>query len=165
MKVLAAADAELVNAAQEFLRKENPSAAEEALRRVSSDAELLPAVLEVHWEIQAQTEQWQRALETAESLRRTDSANAHGWLCEACSLNALNRTAAAFETLLKAVDQCPSVPTIHYNLACLACKLGRLPEASKWLQRAIEVGGRAEVKLMALDDPDLSPLLSEICAL
>ena len=50
---------------------------------------------------------------------------------------------------------------IAYNLACYACQLGNLPRARELLGLAIELGGSAETKLMALKDPDLTPLWTE----
>ena len=45
-------------------------------------------------------------------------------------------------------------------MACYACVLGRVEEARRLLERAIEVSGKHgdEVKLQALDDPDLERL-------
>lgn len=47
-----------------------------------------------------------------------------------------------------------------YNLACYACVLGRVEDARRLLERAIELSGKHgdEVKLQALDDPDLARL-------
>jgi hypothetical protein len=48
-------------------------------------------------------------------------------------------------------------------LACYSCQLGELKAAFAWLQRAIEVAGKEEeIRLMALDDPDLQPLIKRI---
>jgi hypothetical protein len=51
---------------------------------------------------------------------------------------------------------------IRYNLACYACQLGNLKEARHWLKRAIDLAGTKQVKLMALEDPDLEPLCKQI---
>ncbi len=47
---------------------------------------------------------------------------------------------------------------MRYNLASYECKLGRLPEAKAWLEKAFQAGDSRVLKLMALDDPDLEPL-------
>lgn len=60
------------------------------------------------------------------------------------------------------VDKFPGEWVISYNLACYACQLGDLKAARQWLRKAIELAGKKEVKLMALDDPDLEPLRNEI---
>jgi hypothetical protein len=62
--------------------------------------------------------------------------------------------------LLPALDRFPKEPTIPYNLACYACVLGRVEEARRLLERAITISGvhGDQVKLQALDDPDLNGL-------
>jgi hypothetical protein len=58
------------------------------------------------------------------------------------------------------VDAAKRFPTdeiILYDQACVCCSMERIEEARDWLGRAIEAGGN-EIKLKALDDPDLEPL-------
>jgi hypothetical protein len=64
--------------------------------------------------------------------------------------------------LLPVVDKFPKEYIIRYNLACYACQLGNLEEARHWLKKAIEMADPKEVKLMALNDPDLKPLWKEL---
>ena len=45
-----------------------------------------------------------------------------------------------------------------YDAACYACLTGRLEQARQFLELAIAMGNAQEVKLRALDDPDLEPL-------
>ena len=59
-------------------------------------------------------------------------------------------------------DKFPGEPTIAYNLACYACKMGGLDEARQWLERAVKIAGKANIKVMALNDDDLEPLWGEI---
>ena len=72
----------------------------------------------------------------------------------------MKRTAEAEALLLPALEHFPTESTIPYNLACYACVLGRVEEARRLLERAIEVSGDGgdKVKLAALDDPDLQRL-------
>jgi hypothetical protein len=37
-----------------------------------------------------------------------------------------------------------------------------LKEAMKWLEKAIDLAGKKDIRLMALDDPDLEPLWTKI---
>ena len=60
--------------------------------------------------------------------------------------------------LLPAVELFPKLWLVPYNLACYCAQLGRLQEARQWLKKAFKLGDAKEVKLMALDDPDLEPL-------
>jgi tetratricopeptide (TPR) repeat protein len=63
----------------------------------------------------------------------------------------------AFQTLLEAVNRFPSDEIVLYDLACLCCMLDRAEEARNWLSKAIEIGGE-EIKMKALNDPDLEPI-------
>lgn len=56
-------------------------------------------------------------------------------------------------------DKFPDQWLIPYNLACYACQLGRLDEAREWFRRALTMGDGKAIKLEALNDPDLAPLL------
>jgi IS5 family transposase len=40
-----------------------------------------------------------------------------------------------------------------------SCQLGKLKEAMLWLEKTIDVAGKKDIRLMALDDEDLQPLL------
>jgi hypothetical protein len=51
---------------------------------------------------------------------------------------------------------------MRYNLACYECQLGRLEQAKGWLEKAFALGDAREMKLAALDDPDLEPLWKTI---
>jgi hypothetical protein len=51
---------------------------------------------------------------------------------------------------------------MRYNLACYACQLGNLKGAKAWLGKAIDLAGKKDIRLMALDDPDLEPPWSQI---
>jgi predicted Zn-dependent protease len=158
-------DAVHLQAAQEHLKLGHHAEAHLELEQISAEHREHPDTLEAAWEVCAQSGKWERALELAKRLREVAPDRQLGWMYHACSLAELKRTQGALEILLSAFEKFPTAPTIPYNLACLSCKLGRLKDASRWLAKAIEIGGRAEVKLMALDDDDLAPLLDEICAL
>jgi hypothetical protein len=49
-----------------------------------------------------------------------------------------------------------------YNLACYACKTGKLAEARRWLRKSMDVAGVDAVKTIALRDSDLELLWQEI---
>ena len=42
------------------------------------------------------------------------------------------------------------------------CQLGELKDSMQWLEKAIAVAGKKDIRLMALDDPDLKPLWNQI---
>lgn len=155
----------LLQQAQELLRSGNHLEARTCLNSLSAEAKDHPDVLEASLEMHAQAGEWETSLDIAKILCQRVPDSEFAWMYHACSLNELKRTAEAFDVLCIAAEKFPQTPAIPYNLACCACKLGRFPEASRWLRKAAETGGRAEVKLMALSDPDFAPLLDEICSL
>lgn len=61
-----------------------------------------------------------------------------------------------------AVSRFPNQTTVFYHLTVYGCHLRRLRDAMKWLERAFEIGDATQIKLKALDDPDLEPLWVEI---
>ena len=64
--------------------------------------------------------------------------------------------------MLPATKKFPKRWLIRYNLACYCSQLGALDDAMNWLQKAIDLAEKKEIKAMALDDPDLKPLWKEI---
>jgi hypothetical protein len=84
-----------------------------------------------------------------------------GWIFNASSLTELTRQHEACETLSAAVARFPSDEIIMHDLACACCALKQFDEARAWLAKAIEAGG-TEIKLRAMDDPDLEPLWKDI---
>ncbi|MBM3840460.1 MAG: hypothetical protein FJ398_21345 [Verrucomicrobia bacterium] len=154
-----------IQAAQEFLKKGDHAGAEQALKQTSPEFLDHPDALEVRWELAAHAGNWDSALALSKALCQLTPESEYAWLGQACSLHELGRKQEAFDTLVAAFQKVPKSPMIAYNLACGACRLKRPADGWQWLTKAIELGGRAEVKLMALDEPDLAPLLDQICAL
>jgi len=136
------------------------------LARISPAFRSHPDVLQVNWLIAASEQDWKAALDVARTLLQAQPDRSSGWLHQAYALRRVpdGGLLAAWEALLPAADQFPGEPTIPYNLSCYACQLGRLEEARKWLRRALERGDRSGIRLMALSDPDLKPLWTEIKA-
>jgi hypothetical protein len=78
------------------------------------------------------------------------------------SLHELKRTKEAHAVLLPIADKFPDEYMISYNLACYACQLGNRKESLQWLGKAIDLAGKKDIRLMALDDSDLEPLWNDI---
>jgi len=55
----------------------------------------------------------------------------------------------------------PLSATMRYNLACYECRLGRMEQAKEWLEKAFKLGDAKQMKLAALQDPDLGALWKE----
>jgi len=60
------------------------------------------------------------------------------------------------------MNRFPENAILRYNLACYACQLGMMDVAKLWLREAFELDDKKELKLMALDDPDLKPMWENI---
>src|SRR6266567_3022731 len=60
------------------------------------------------------------------------------------------------------VQSAPERSSGWLHLACYACQMQQLDLARVWLKRALVIGGKEKIRRMALEDPDLAPLWSEI---
>src|SRR4051794_59411 len=87
-----------------------------------------------------------------------------GWLHQAYALRRIPNGSVkqAWKALLPAFDKFPKEPTICYNLSCYACQMQQLDAARVWLKRAAVIGGKEQIKRMAMEDPDLEPLWPEV---
>ena len=157
MNPLEPPDKHYVEAAQGWCELHAFLEAKAELEKVSSSLRAHPSVLEVRWQIYANLENWDGALEIATALVKVRPDWPNGWIYRASSLTELNRHQEAHEVLSEAAARFPSDEIILYDLACVCCALKRFDEARGWLAKAIKAGGNA-IKLRALDDPDLEPL-------
>jgi tetratricopeptide (TPR) repeat protein len=153
-----------LQAAQGWLGLGLPADALAELDGIPPGQQRHPAVLETRWMICAEQMNWDVAVTVAEDLIAQAPDDANGWLHRAYALRRSNKggLAEARQALSPAVEKFPDEPVIPYNLSCYACQLQQLAEARIWLQRALKVGKKAEIKGMALADADLEPLWDEI---
>lgn len=86
----------------------------------------------------------------------------YGWIHRSFALHELKRTAEAQEKLRPAAKTFPKEHPVFYNLACYACQLGNRQESLALLDKAIDLAGKRDIRLMALEDPDLEPLWKDI---
>ena len=119
-------------------------------------------MLSVRWHICAAANQWLVAVDLAKTVTKLAPDEAGGWVQLACSQHRVGRTKEARETLLNVLDRFPLNAAIRYNLACYECHLGRPFLAKRWLEKAFALADPKELRLKALDDPDLEPLWKEI---
>ncbi len=157
-------DTHYFSAAVGWLELGNPAEARAELGQMSAAGRKQPDVCEVHWQVCAELKLWEEGLEVARALLASDPQRASGWLHQAYALRRVpgGSIEKAWEALLPAFDKFPTEPIIPYNLACYACQMKQLQLAREWLQRAALVGTQAQIKKMALEDPDLEPLWEEI---
>ena len=129
------------------------------LEKVTPELQMHPDMLMVRWQIQAAEKNWQAALETASDLTHVVPEHPFGWVHRSFCLHELKRTAEARDNLLPVVEAFPHEALMRYNLACYECQLGCLQQAKEWLQKAFETSRElTQLRLMALEDPDLEPL-------
>ena len=117
-------------------------------------------VLELKVEILHKLESWNLAREVSKFLSDTSPENSQYVIWKAYATRRISGIREAEKVLLGAIVAHENDPIIHYNLACYAAQLGRLSDAGERLEQAI--GLDPGVKLMALDDPDLEPLWSQL---
>lgn len=157
-------DIHRLNAALGWLGLNAPADARAELEAIASTQQSHPAVLETRWLLCAHEENWREGLTVAEQELKAAPDESAGWLHRAYALRRVSDGGLepAWSALLPAAEKFPTEPVIAYNLACYACQLNQLADAQKWLQRAVKIGGKDEIKKMALVDNDLKPLWPEI---
>jgi predicted Zn-dependent protease len=162
MKPLEPPDSHHLSAAQGWLGLGDWASANGELDEIASECCVHTAVLEVRVQICEAAGQWRMAAELARALTVIEPDSPFGWINWAYSLYELERTSEAREVLLPAADRFPGDYLIRYSLACYACQLGNLGEAREWLAQAISLADAQQVRQMAVNNPDLAPLWTEI---
>jgi len=147
-----------LQAAQGWLELGNHVEANLELENIAPELQAHPAVLRLRWGVFAAAKNWEEALEIAARLIHLYPEDPLGWVHRSYTLHELKRTAEARDNLLRVVDKFPICATMRYNLACYECQLGHLDLARTWLEKAFKLGDATEMKMAALEDPDLEPL-------
>jgi len=132
--------------------------ANEELENITPVFRIHPQVLRVRYEVCAVAKNWQGAADIAGEISRLQPHSPFGLIHCAFALHELKRTSEALSILLPIATRFPNESVIPYNLACYTCQLGDLISARAWLSKAYAIGEAAELKQLALDDPDLEPL-------
>ena len=151
-----------VDAASGWIGLGDLQSARDELKQISPEIQNHPAVLMVQSELLFAAEDWESLLPMTEKLLGQFPKLDFLWINRSYALHELKRTQAAFDALLPAAKKFPKRWLIRYNLACYCSQLGELEEAMNWLQKAIALAGKKEIKAMALDDSDLKPLRKQI---
>jgi tetratricopeptide (TPR) repeat protein len=165
MHALEPPDSHFLNATNGWLELGSPAEAQGEWERIAEIHRQRPDVLDARWRIQAARKDWSESLSTARQLLESAPESPIGWINEAYSLHELKRTQEAWDQLLPLASRFPKISVIAYNLACYACQLGRLDQAQQFLERAIQIKGKNEIKQMALLDPDLQAMRETILGL
>jgi predicted Zn-dependent protease len=162
MPPLELSDQRHLEAADGWLGLGNWREANEELERITPQMQAHPSVLFVRYNVYAMAKKWEGAADIARTLSELVPDSSFGFVQMAFALHELKRTKEAWNVLLPVVDRFPDDPIIRYNMACYACQLGDLKEAWRWLEKAIDLAGKDDIRKMALDDPDLEPLCDQI---
>jgi len=146
-----------IRAAEGWLELGNHLEANEELENITAAVRSHPEVLSLRFQIYSKAEKWDYAAEIAEAISKMLPENPYGPFHLAFSLHELNRTKEAYDVLIGVADKFPEEHLMRYNLACYSCQLGKLKEAYQWLEKAIDLAGKKDIRQMALDDLDLEP--------
>jgi hypothetical protein len=153
-----------VDAAIGWLMLGSPAEALAELKGVPAEVRRRSEVLDLYWEAFSAQKQWDAAFGVAMEQVSLYPDRLGGWIHRsyAARRKAGGGIPEAFALLLPAVTRFPEESLIRYNLACYAAQLERLDEAWTWFCKALAVGDGAELRTMALADPDLRPLWPKI---
>lgn len=153
-----------LKAAEGWLELGNHLEANEELEKIAPELRVHPDVLEIRWHIYAKESKWEACIDIARAITEIEPERPFGWIHFAYSTRRAPNGGlkAARDILFPAAAKFPQLFIIPYNLACYDCQLGNLKEALQWVQKAIDLAGKKDIRLMALDDPDLEPLWNDI---
>jgi len=171
MNALEPPDIHHLRAASGWLLLGADAEAAEDLKRIDPQLHTHPDVLEVRWQMHAKAQNWDACLKIASAIVEIDPDRPSGWIGRAYSLRQVpaGGLQAAFDSLLPVAEKFPAEPMIPFGLACYACQMGDLEEGRFWLRKAFSVaknsGREKRFSSMALDQPELKPLLGEITEL
>jgi len=162
MEALELADGRHLEAAQGWLGLGDWFEANEELECITPRMLTHPDVLRVRYEVCAKAEKWELAADVARAISEIVPHDPFGCVHMAYALHAMKCTKQAWSVLIPVVDMFPKVYIIRYNLACYACQMGDLDAAMQWLEKAIDLADKEDIRMMALEDPDLQPLWGQI---
>jgi tetratricopeptide (TPR) repeat protein len=163
MKSLEQADRVHLNAAEGWFGLGDLVSASDELEKITPAFRAHPAVLLMRCKIYQAAKKWGYLIEISQTLIEQLPKLADAWIHRSYALHELNQTREAFDLLLPAAKKFPKLPVIPYNLACYACQLGKLEDAMKQIEQAIDLADKNnDIRLDALEDPDLEPLWLQI---
>ena len=159
-----ATDIHWLQAAEGWLELGNHVEADKELDNITPQLRAHTLVLQMRWRVHAQAKKWDRCVEIASTLTKLNPEDEQAVVNLGNALYFSGRTQDAFDCVGGVMERFPKNPILRYNQACYAAQLGRLEEAKRWLEKAFELDDKKELKLMALEDPDLAPLWDSLHA-
>jgi tetratricopeptide (TPR) repeat protein len=153
-----AADIHCLNAAEGWLELGNHLEAGQELDNITPEFRAHPIVLQMRWRVYSQAKKWDLCVEIASAWTRLNPEDEQAVVNLGNSLYFDGRTQEAFDCVSGVMKRFPENAILRYNLACYACQLGMMDVAKMWFGEAFELDDKKELKLMALEDPDLKPM-------
>ena len=157
-----------IQAAQGWIELGLFDEATEALGEVSEEAKEHPEFLQTCCKIYAEFGRWTECWNIARAIVGQNDNEAIGHILFACAIENLKGVPEAYNYLRPVADRITDSITIHFNLACYSCGLGRFPEARTWLAIAFAASEAPEsayglfYRRLAKEDKDLKALWPEI---
>lgn len=134
-----------------------PLEADDELDQIAAEMQTHPEVLLVRCDVFFEMKKWDAVVALAERMVKRWPKNRQMWIQRSFALHELGRTQEAFDKLRPVGGRFRKSWTIPYNLACYCAQLGRMEESQQWFRKAMAMAPK-EVKVQAIDDPDLKPL-------
>jgi len=161
MEPLSLPDSRHLQAAEGWLELGDWQSASTELENITPEFRAHPDVLELRWQVYAKAGKWDACVDIGKALIQLTPERAVSWIHHAFALHELKRTQEAWNVLSPVAHRFPAESTIPYNLACYAAQLVNVIEARDLLAQAFKLGDAKEMKLAALNDPDLEPIWEE----
>jgi tetratricopeptide (TPR) repeat protein len=113
------------------------------------------------------SQNWEGAYQIAEAMAKAVPEDPFGLCSMGIVLHQMGKTQEALGVDVEAAKKFPDHYLIAYNLASYACQLGQLEEALIFLEQAFENHKKQKIpgedlRLIALEDPNLEPLWGKI---
>jgi tetratricopeptide (TPR) repeat protein len=164
MEPLEPPDLHYLRAASGWLGLGDWRSAGEELEKIDPSLSAHPSILLVRYEIYSAAGNWDLAAEIASTLLQDHPDDPQVWILAAYATRRKpgGGIEQARKILLQARQLFSKEPIISYNLACYDCQLGNLVDAASLLKTAFALGDPKQFRSMALNDPDLKPLWTQI---
>ena len=162
MKKLDWPDSHYLEAAVGWLDLGNWLEANEDIERITPTNKAHPDVLQVRCKIYAAAEKWEYLAEVGNALCTMLPDLSFGPVHLSHALRMLNRPREGRDALLPVADKFPDDWRIPFHLSCCCCRLGELKASLEWLTRAMDVAGKIDIRMKALEEPDLEPMWLDI---